>query len=255
MAAIQFKIDTLALGNHILKLQSMRKYDLPVVVQQTLTSAAFRVKKDTMPAEAGIFIHRKPTFFKANSKAEKATGLDIDTMQATVGFIPKLGDKSHSVEDLEAQEDGGTIKNRAFIALSLARTGSVWQGLTRTKNREAEFNKKTFNPKDTVSKYAPTDKSKFVQAAIEAAKVGGLVIGNKINQKGNRMAYQIDHVNRFFGNTYFEATPLFAVKRDREVHPKATHFMQKASMDAQKMMEADFIRLAEARILKYCKTP
>ena len=39
------------------------------------------VKKDTMPAEAGIFIHRKPTFFKANSKAVKATGLDINTMR------------------------------------------------------------------------------------------------------------------------------------------------------------------------------
>ncbi len=230
----------------------MRKYDFPIVVRQTLTSAALDVKTITMPDTSRTdFIHRKATFFKANSRAEKATGFDIDMMRAVVGFKPKPGDKSHSVEDLDAQEEGTDIGySRAFVALSTARVGAIWQGLIRNKNKRNGQRDFAINAAGIKSRYAPTEKSKYVLAAIEAAKSGRLVIGSKINQRGNKMAWRPDHINRFFGNTYVVATPLFAVKKDRRVVPPATHFMHNASDTTATKMPVFFIVNAERRLNK-----
>ena len=118
----------MAISDHVSRLERINRSALPVAVRQTLNAAAFDVKQNTMPEEADIFIHRKPTFFKANSGVTPAKGLDVNTMEATVGFKPKTGDRSHSVEDLEEQEEGGVIPHsRAFVALKEGRTGQQWQ--------------------------------------------------------------------------------------------------------------------------------
>jgi hypothetical protein len=259
MPAVQFNINTLAIANATIKLQQMHKYALPVATRQTLTSAAFRTKTETMPEEANVFIHRKPTFFKANSKATPAKGLDINTMSASVGFVPKPGDKSHSVEDLEQQEDGGTIGNRAMIALSEGRTGNVWQGLTRLKNRRGKLEDKIFDSKNVPGtikrKYgssAPaSDKERFVLSAILAAKEGGVVIGNRVNSHGNKIAWIIKKgIFPFRAKRKYVDSRVFAVKKGRKVNPKATHFMRKASMESQQQMEADYIKFANIQIAK-----
>ena len=270
MPAIIFKIDTLAISNQVVKLATMRKFDLPVAVQQTLTTAAFRVKKETMPDEAKVFTQRKRTFFMANSRAEKAMGLDIDNMKATVGFIPKAGDKSHSVEDLEAQENGGDIKNRSFIALSSARTGAVWQGLIQMKNRMALIRNNTFDANNTNLHGAKNKKEAFILSAIYANKggKGGFVIGTETNGKGNRFLMRINSAKKLDastttkdgklykkGNTVVNSTDVMVVKKNRHIRPRPTHFMEKASMTAQGMMEQDFVRIASARIFKYNNTP
>lgn len=238
-------LNNAALKQHIVTLERLHRSALPVVIRQTLTQAAFDVKQNTMPGTSRQFVHRKPTFFMANSKAVPATGFNINNMVAIVGFRPKMNDKSHSVEDLEQQEDGGAIHNRSFIALASARVGEQWQRLVRAKNRMGELNGKIF---DTRNSPAGDTKEGFIEAAIEAAKTGGLVIGNRINQKGNKMAYRIDHINRFGGNTYVVATPVFAVKAGRKVHPKATHFMRIASIETAAKMEGYFIINANKKI-------
>ncbi len=252
-----FHIDTLQVANHRQRLEEMSRSAIPVVVRQTLNAAAFRVKTETMPMESKIFTERKPTFFKANSKVDPAKGMDINTMVATVGFIPKPADKSHSVEDLQEQEYGGSIENRSFIALAGARQGDAWQGLTLANKRRKGSNiggKPVFDSKDAPGS---NDKQKFIKSAYEAQKVGGIVIGNIVNNKGNKIAWSIQKSFGHSGgrmvmsfNKKFVETQIFSVKKDRKVHPHATHFMKKASDEAQQEMEMDFVKFANARLNK-----
>lgn len=247
-----FHIDTQAIIGHMVRLEVMHKSALPVVVRQTLNAAAFRTKTETMPAESAVFIHRKPTFFIANSKVVPATGLAINAMGALVGFKPKDADRSHSVEDLEKQEDGGIIHNRAFVALPAGRTGNVWQGLIRTKNRRNVM-PKVFDSKNETGY---NDEQRFIKAARKAQAVGGIVIGNRVNTHGNKIAWSIKkgalgsdskRMVHSFNKRYVEAQ-VFSVRKNRMVRPRATHFMRAASIESQMKMEADFIRFAQLKL-------
>lgn len=249
-----FRIDTTAISNHVERLTRMNKSALPVVVRQTLNAAAFRTKTDTMPKEAAIFIPRKRTFFQANSKVSPAQGLNINTMTATVGFVPKQSDKSHSVEDLQAQETGGSIRNRSFVALPGARTGGVWQGLTANKNRR-QGKGIALDSKDFPGK---SPEEQFIHAAYEAAMTGKLLIGNRVNSRGNKIAWRVKPIAKqgqkggarmvmTFQKKYVE-NQVFAVKAGRRVMPKATHFMRRASDESAKLMEMDFGKFANAKL-------
>lgn len=252
-----FRIDALQVADHRRRLEEMSRSAIPVVVRQTLNAAAFRVKTETMPIESRIFAERKPTFFKANSKVDPAKGLEIDTMKAMVAFLPKPDDKSHSVEDLQEQEEGGGIENRSFIALADARKGETWQGLTMANKRRkgSEIgNRPVFDSKDAPG---ANDKQKFIKSAYEAQKVGGIVIGNRVNSKGNKIAWSIqksfEHGSGrmvMIFDKKFVQSQLFSVKKDRKVHPHATHFMRKASDDAQQQMGVDFVKFANAKLNK-----
>jgi len=102
------------------KLERLSKSALPVAVRTTLNSAAFDVKKNTMPEQVSkTFTERRKTFFKANSRVEMARGFNVESMQSKVGFIN--GGKNQAVRDLEAQEEGGKIGGRSFVPMDTSR--------------------------------------------------------------------------------------------------------------------------------------
>lgn len=246
-----FNVNSAALSGYVAVLQHMKKSALPVAIRQTLNDMAFDTKMNTMPAEAHKdFIHRKDTFFKANSRAEVAKGFDVNTMRSQVYFKPKEMDRSHSVEDLEEQEEGTVIKHsRAFVGLATSRTNNAWNRNIRNKNRRNKM-PSAVDVKNVDSKYAPTEKSKYVMSAIYAASIGALVIGNKVNGRGNKMAWRPDHLNRFNGDTFVVATPLFAVKKARIVKPPATHFMRDASEESLRKGDRFFIKNVNLQVAK-----
>ena len=256
---IYLHADSSAVSEHAKMLRAWNRSALPVVVRQTLNRAAFRVKTDTMPKEASIFVHRKENFFKANSGVTQANGFDINSMRAVVGFKPKPSDNSQSVEDLEAQEEGGLIKSRPMVALKSARSGESWQGLTQNKRRRDK--RKILDAKNNGGGRVGRNRSakeKFVLTAMYAQKIGATVIGNRVNDRGNKIAWSIKR-GKFgrakrrmvmtFSKKYVE-NQLFAVKAGRQVRPKATHFMRNASMTSAKRMEADFIELASKKMTR-----
>lgn len=208
----------------------------------------------TMPSEANRFEKRRPTFFKANSKVTQATGFDIDKMRATIGFIPKPGDKSHSVEDLEQQEEGTEIANRAFIALPGARTGNSWKGITRTDLRTGKLgddlvdpdNRKAFNPREG-----------FIQSALYAQSKGlKYVFGTDRNKKGARVLYRINKIGRNKkGDTFVAKTAIYNVKGKREVTPGSEYqdFMLSASETSRRKMQQWFKQAADKKIIDLMK--
>lgn len=260
-------INTKNLVGHVHTLSKLHRSALPAAVMQTLNGAAFTTKTVTMPKEADRFEKRKPTFFKANSKVAPARGFNIDTMKAEVGFVPKPGDKSQSVEDLEAQEHHGTIANRAFIALPTAREGNSFSKRIKRSNY-MDRTDGIFDPEVQRSrKGKATDslKMSFILTAMEAGK-GKLIFGTD-RKKGARVVFRINKVARLKktpkssnvktkkGNTFVGLTELFNVKAGRKVRPdsKYSGFMKKASLEAQKGMEATFIAAANKQIAKFTR--
>lgn len=235
-------IDNSGVVQHTARLEKMRKSAMPVAVRQTLSRAAFDVKKVTMPAESDVFTHRNKTFFKANSKVDPAKGFDIKTMQAVVGFVPKPGDKSHSVEDLEQQEEGGNIKGRAFIATPQARTGGLFSGKVKAKNRLETMRNSIVDPR----KNNGNGKSNFVRSAIHAG-VGGFIM----NQSHDRVL-EIKGIQRKADNsgTTIKTIMVDTIKKNRSAHVGATHFMRKASDKSADKMEGYYIEEAEKQFAK-----
>ena len=261
-------INTKNLVGHIHTLSKLHRSALPAAVMQTLNGAAFTTKTVTMPKEADRFEKRKPTFFKANSKVAPARGFNIDTMKAEVGFIPKPRDKSHSVEDLEAQENHGAIDNRSFIALPTAREGNSFSKRIKRSNYMDKIDD-ILDPKIERAKSKRPSSSlrmSFILTAMAAGK-GGLIFGTD-RKKGARVVFRINKVARLkkitkttkrLGiktkkwNTFVGLTELFNVKAGRKVRPDSRYsgFMKKASLDAQKGMEATFIAAANKQIAKF----
>lgn len=192
-----------------------------------------------MPKTADVFIHRKATFFKANSKVVPAKGWDVNTMRATVGFVPNSDRKDTAVEDLEQQEHGGDISGRAFIPVKQNRTGGQWTGNVR---RDGRFRAVKDKIVDSFNSKAPNPAGQFRSSAYHAG-INGVVIGSIPNKAGNRMVWRILSRGR-----NIKKKLLFVVKKGRKVRPAATHFMRKASLQSQAKMQATFIKHAEAKL-------
>jgi|GEM_PF-1257423 len=242
-------INSNAVVRHTARLERMHRSALPIAVRGSLNSAAFDVKKDTMPMEAKVFIHRAPTFFKATSKVNPAKGFDIRTMQSMVGFLPQSGspkEKGGATEDLQQQEHSGTIGHRAFIPLKQARAGGSWNRRVTNKNRMSAINDKIVDSKNSAGR---TKAAKFFSSAKHAGK-GGLVIGNKTNGKGNKLLLRINSITRSGGRTIVNSTPLYSVKGKRAVKIKQTKFMEKASLLSAAKVEKYYIIEAQKQIAK-----
>lgn len=237
-----FNINTSAVTGYADKLKTINRSAFPVAIRQTLNKAAYDVKTNTMPKQADRFIHRKPTFFKANSRVEQAQGFKVDSMKAIVGFMPKPNDSSHSVEDLEQQEHGGNIKNRSFIATAKGRVNKSWRGNVAAKNRLSKIRKTIFDSKSKSLNESVKAKERFVLSAIYAKK-GGHVL----NQSHTRVL-EILSVKRVKGNTQIKSRVIYSVKRNRAAKVKDTHFMLKASLDSAHKMEQYFTEIATKKI-------
>ncbi len=222
------------------RLEQLSRTGIPNAVRNTLNKAALDVKQVTMPDASNVFVHRKPTFFKANSKVQFSPRGTVQSMKATIGFNPKSGDKSHSVEDLEQQEGGGAIKNRSFIALKQARTGGSWGRITQSKFRLAGVRTQMLDSSSSRLNNAKNDKERFIRTVI-AAGANGYVLGNKENSAGNKIVYQVNKIWRHKGKTRFKITALYALKNKRTVNPQATHFMRKSSVKTANKMDNIYI--------------
>ncbi len=256
---MQLKIDNKAMKEHVKTLRRIHKSALPIAIRQTLNSAAFDVKQNTMPASAKKeFVNRNKTFFKANSKVEQAKGFAIDKMQAIVGFKPNKGkgvDKA--VSDLEQQEQGGNIGGRGFIAHDKARVSKSRNKNVRPVNRTSDLH--NIVNANRVRK-GKNRKQKFIRAAYYAAEKYGdnaLVLGTRKNGKQT-----IFRIKEIWGNTRrqgsdssrkldIKADALYSYKKGRKVQINKTNFMRKASLKTAKQMENLFKKHAQEQIKKY----
>jgi hypothetical protein len=252
--SLQLNINSDAVVAFTNKLEKMKRSALPSAIRGALNKTAFHVKTDTMQKYADkSFKKRAPNFFKANSSVERATGFDIKTMKATVGFIDdKLKNKStnYAVKDLEQQEYGGEINKKDFIAQKKARTGNKSLGVTKKQYRIADI-RNAINSNDVNAK---SKKQKFVRAAFKAKSVFGnaaFVIGNK--QRNGRFTLSlIKEISKDKnGKLKISRTPLYTYKKGNKEKVKSKKFFQRASLESNMKMTKHFISEAEFQFKKY----
>ncbi len=220
------------------KLEKMHRSALPVAIRSTLNSAAFDVKKRTIEKYAtSNFVRRNKNFFKANSRVDMARGFDVDSMEATVGFIPLKG-TNKAVDDLEQQEHGGRIKGRSFIAMNPARTGRSPMKNVKKDSRISSINN-IVNARNSTGK---NNKQRFVKAIIHAGK-GGHVLSDR------GILFRVEGGREKSGR--WKLTALYSFKKKRSVDVKATHFMRDASLNSAKHLERYFKIEAIKRFRKY----
>lgn len=222
----RININTDAVVKFTNRLEKMRKSDLPVVINQTLNSAAFDVKTRTMPKAASAeFTQRNKTFFKASSRVEKSSGFNIKSMKSTVGFIG-TGTKKGAVRGLEAQERGGTIDNRDFVPMNPSRVSNAENKNVRKKNR--------------ISSIRNIDKLKNKKSNLRDAFRSGagshVVIKNTL--------FLVKKISK----GVLKLSALYSFKKGRSVKIKATHFMIEASLESGQKLDRFFIENAKRRI-------
>lgn len=228
-------INSSALVVHTNRLEKMSRSVLPYAIRSTLNSAAFDVKKNTMPESAKReFTQRMPNFFRANSSVEMAMGYNIDSMRATIGFLARGAKSDKAVAELEQQEHGGVIGGRSFIPMNEARGGNSNRGV-RPQNRITGL-KNVVNANTIEGK---TPAQKFRHAAVKAG-AGGYVLGNNAKQT----LFKVLSVN----DNRIKLRPLFSYQEHRSVRVKGTGFMESASLISASKMNGIYIAEAEKQI-------
>ena len=236
-------VNTNALNGFSNILKGLHKSAFPSAVRDTLSLAARDVKTKTMPETSDDFIHRTPTFFKANSKVDFATGYNVNSMSATVGFFEnKLinGTTNYSIKDLEEQEDGGTINMKTFIPTVHARKGKTKKGLVKPNFRLNKIREKGLINANKLS--GKNERQKYLIAA-NMAGVGGFVIYK-------RMLWRINSLRK---KSKVERTPIYSVSKGRNIKVKNTQFMKLASLKTANKMEGYYLGHAKKQIDRLVK--
>lgn len=239
---MSFHLDNSSYKRFAYKLDKLKSSAFPNVIRKTINDAVFDVKTRSMPLSSrSEFTIRQKNFFTANSKFEPAKGMNLKTMQATVGFYEnKLKDAStnYAVKELEQQEKGGTIDSRTFIPTRFARKGQANTGLVRPNARLKAIRQKGI----VDAKYIQGKKGQRFFKAVSIAGVGGYVLYSDL----------LWWVRSVDGKV--KAVPLYSVKKGRSVSVKRTEFMKDASLDSQKRMDQFFIKHANSEFKKYYGT-
>lgn len=224
------------------KLEKLHKSALPNAIRTALNSTAFDVKKNTMPKNANkAFINRSKNFFKANSRVEMASGFKISAMKSMVGFISSglSGENNNAVKDLEQQESGGTIQKKSFIPIKSARTGSSNTKQVRPINRLRTI-KGIVNSAHTPGK---NPRQKFIHA-VSKAGVGGTVLSE---YNGKTILWRVNSLKRS-ANGKLKLTALYSFKAKRSVKVDSTQFMEKSSLESNRLMGYHYADAAKKQI-------
>lgn len=214
-------------------LEKMHKSAFPNAVRGALNKAAFDVKQSTLQKSADrSFVKRSPNFFKAFSRVDMAEGFNLKTMQAQVGMTSKglNGGNNFAVEDLEQQEDGGSISGRSFIPLKPARGGNSAR-VVKQGNRISKI-KKIIKAADVRS---VNGRQRFIRAAIKAKEVFGTeayVLGNVRNGRQTLSRINRVDINSKKRTVKIKRTPLYTFKKGFKARVTGTDFSKRAGLES-----------------------
>jgi hypothetical protein len=234
---MQLRVDASAVSAFTKKLKGLNRSAFPVAVRESLTMAAKDMKTNTLlETSKKSFVNRSSTFFKANSRYEKADGFNVSSMKSKAGFYdnslkgsPKEG--NFAVKDLEEQESGGAIKKKALIPMLAARTGGA-KTLVRANARLQKIKNVVIASKMGRS----NQKVNFILAAHKAGKGGYFLSKNTL--------WRVNGLNHAKSSD-LKLTPLYSFKKGRSVKVKPHHFVENAGMMTIKKMDDYYIDQAK----------
>lgn len=251
MANLKINIESKELVRVTNRLARAGRTALPNAVKGTLNSAAFDVKKNTMPKSVKkTFTEREKTFFKSTSRVNMATGSRIEDLKSVVGFYAGQGKKEtgRATKNLEQQEEGGQIGGRSFVPTDKARVSNSANKSVKTASRlgkitgienaeKVKFINASKRPTAPIKPKKITKKAaksrQFTIAAIRAkakSDAEAYVLGHE-GKKGVRMLYKIESVStdRKTGKVVIKKKAQYAYRKNRKAGIKKTGFMKRAA--------------------------
>ena len=238
---MRLDINTDAAVNFSDKLERMSRSALPNAVRNTLNSAAFDVKKVTMPfSAASEFTQRRKTFFKAKSRVGMAKGWDINQMNSKIGFIG--GGDNQAVRDLQKQEYGGKIGGRKFIPSDDARISKSKRRNVKNKYKYGNIHKAQ-NVRDFKG---DSWGARFLKAS-HSAGVGGFVVNTSGGYWGAIL--EITSLRRGFAGY----KKIYTLNKREVISVKGAGFMRKASNKSAEKLNRFYEENAKRQIKRLKK--
>lgn len=238
---MRLNIESSELNEYTRKLAQLNRSAIPKAIRSALNDAAFYMKRTTLPISvkdnfAGL---KAPNFFKRYTGVEKANGMDINSMQATVGFLD-MGNPAarRAVQQMNEQEKGGTLQG-GLQYLKDARRGNKVNGFVRTENFYDK--EKIISGRSNVGRGRGTVKSKFVARAYRAVKEDKPLFLNSM--RGNFVARVTSIKKSRKGQIKIKMKLI--MKERTQVRIQATHFMEEAGNLSQQTIDQLYIKNAE----------
>ena len=243
------------------KLEKLHRSAFPVAIRQSLDSAAFDMKKETLLSTAKqTFQKRHPgNIWRRASRVNQSRGFKIEKFGSEVGFRDLKG--SDFSENQDEQQRGGTIDGRKFIPLDDARTGS---GKVKTRYRLSNLKSKKIVEAGRIK----TRKSKgggratlrdrkqpFITAAISAYRQFGkdALVLSQFENNGMRILFHVKKVKTEDGELTMDYTAIYSVKDGRNVSVKKTNYLQVAGKKSAKKLPKFFQKAGERQIERALK--
>lgn len=248
MASIKFNVNTDAAIALTARLERLNKSAFPSSVRSTLNDGAFEMKKKNILDSAKKNMEvRKPSFFRKFTGVKRATGFDVKSMYAEVGFKntdpnPIKGKKA--IEGMEHNEVGGS-DNTGAMYLAKARTSNKRNRLVRKKARFA----KEKIAKGTSSK-ARTKKLNFVGNAYASFKEKAPTF---IETSKGKFLVQVTKFSSDHKKLKVKMNFLMRSRKQHVAKAKATHFNKEAAIVTSKQMDVFYKKNAEFQFSKIWK--
>ena len=243
------------------KLEKLHKSAFPSAVRNTLNEVADR-HKSLIPkvAKHKFKNERNKTFFRVITNYDKAVGFDVNKMVATSGLNPKaLGGKAVKViENLEKQENGGTIKGRKLLTNPKSRVGGSIGGRVQSG---ARFEKNELHDSTDAFKFqlakTGSKKSAYISAVASSIKKGSGKFIIKGGRKGklSGMAYSIASAksNLRTGKTTIKTKKLYGYIENNTFNVKARGFISDSRRMVIKNIDKIYKEKAEFQFKKHLK--
>jgi DNA-binding protein YbaB len=248
MANFQFNVNTEAVIHLTAKLERLNKSAFPSAVRATLSDGAFEMKIKNIAISAGKNMTvRNKTVFKKFTGVERAKfNRNVESMSATVGFIPKDGIKGSKVpEGMEKNEVGGTDDDGMMYLPKTRVTGSS-KRLVRNKSR---FDKSKI-AKGT-SSFRKSKKLANIQNMMASAKENAPTF---IETSKGRFLVQVKSFGKKSnGKLNIKLDFLMRDRKYFKAKANATHFVKEAAQNTQKQMEKFYHTNAEFQFAKVWK--
>lgn len=230
------------------KLERLNKSALPLAIRSTLNDCAFEMKKTNILSSAKLNMTvRNPTVFKKFTGVKRATGMNIRTMVAEVGFIPKEGVKGGKVpEGMEHNEFGGTDADGWMYMLKSRTSGSS----KRLVRRNARYNKGKvlkFGRNSNIKSKAK-EKVDFMFKSYESFT--HKMPFDFTTKKGRFLVQATSFTKGSDGNSKVKLDFLMRGRSKFKATAKATHFNQEAAIKTSKQIEGFYKKNAEYQINK-----
>lgn len=242
MANFQFNVNSDAIIHLTAKLERLNKYAYPAAVRATLSDGAFAMKKTNIAESARKNMTvRNKTVFKKFTGVEKATfNRNVESMRATVGFIPKDGVKGGKVPDGMEKNEVGGVDSTGWMYSPDTRISKDKNRLVRNKSR---FKKSKILNVSKARNIATKKSLNFIQLAYESFDQKKAF--HFRTKKGLVLAQAKSFKDNSSGKPSIKLEFLMRSRKDFKAKAKATHFVKEGAMRTQKQMEGFYQKNAQ----------